>query len=383
MGVDDDIDFDAVMRQMGVNRRETRRDRKPKPKAKASRPQPPAPPKAAKAKPERAPPPARRPDSRRPRRATPRVPSLSKPAIQPSKPRGRPSVKPSAKPQARSQDAQLIAELKRLQAEVVSLRADAAALERVQSDVVRLEGDLAHTEQQNDALTTELAELRAAHDELRQTQAEATPSAGPPSGDNALLSVLESIGVVGDSEAELLIRALDEAGRLSAVLGELRVLRPERARRLFDENTALLGDCGKCPAAAGRAVLRVPRARCQVCGGSDIQRAARRFVSAALAHGIRRVTVVGGSPKYHRQLREVLDHHRLKLRMVQGDARIRRREARDHLRGSDLTIIWGATILDHSTSEPYTTQAAEGRLISAPHRGIVTMLDAVAARLSD
>ena len=121
---------------------------------------------------------------------------------------------------------------------------------------------------------------------------------------------------------------------------------------------------------------------CDTCGGSDIRREARRFVDACLNHGTTRVTIVGGSPKYHRQLRELVQHRVLKLRLVPGDARRSLRQARDDLRGSDLVIIWGATVLDHATSAPYTQQRELGRLHTVQQRGITSMLGAVVDHLS-
>ena len=186
----------------------------------------------------------------------------------------------------------------------------------------------------------------------------------------------------GADEQATVFDGLARQGKLRTFVDQLAPTDAERLTRWLDEHTVLLGDCGDCPGADARAVLRVPRSRCEVCGGSDIRREARRFVDACLNHGTTRVTIVGGSPKYHRQLRELVQHRVLKLRLVPGDARRSLRQARDDLRGSDLVIIWGATVLDHATSAPYTQQRELGRLHTVQQRGITSMLGAVVDHLS-
>ena len=55
--------------------------------------------------------------------------------------------------------------------------------------------------------------------------------------------------------------------------------------------TTLALVCGDpaCAPGLGALALTVPRARCEVCGGSDIQRAAHGFIRACQAAGITRV----------------------------------------------------------------------------------------------
>ena len=246
-----------------------------------------------------------------------------------------------------------------------------AALEQQRTDIQHKVDQIDELERD---LRTQAAELVAL---------ESRPAAPPrPSASATLPELLSRRGILGADEQATVFDGLARQGKLRTFVDQLAPTDAERLTRWLDEHTVLLGDCGDCPGADARAVLRVPRSRCEVCGGSDIRREARRFVDACLNHGTTRVTIVGGSPKYHRQLRELVQHRVLKLRLVPGDARRSLRQARDDLRGSDLVIIWGATVLDHATSAPYTQQRELGRLHTVQQRGITSMLGAVVDHLS-
>ena len=82
------------------------------------------------------------------------------------------------------------------------------------------------------------------------------------------------------------------------------------------------------------------------------------------------IVIVGGSPAYHKQLREGLDS-RLRLKLVPGDRRGRMAE----YPSAEVVILWASTILDHAVSEHYP----DGWVI--PHRGIARMLNAASDRI--
>jgi hypothetical protein len=110
-----------------------------------------------------------------------------------------------------------------------------------------------------------------------------------------------------------------------------------------------------------------------VCQGSDIRRSVRQFVDACLSLGLTRVTVVGGSPKYHRQLKELVQHRRISLTLVPGNVRRTQKQADHDLAASDVVLLWGGTLLDHSTSDLYRS-GDRGQVLTIPHRGIARML---------
>ena len=339
---DQDLDFEAAMRAMGVRRLEA----DARPKSKAKRPSRPTPKKSA--------PKGRAAVARAVPRSTPPRPS-------PKPPRVQPPPAPVAEPSAA-----LLAELAALKEQVARLEANAAATSRA----------LICEQQRSESLAGELHTATGVVKRLEGAlQSSSSPTVTP------LSHHLRSRGVLGDSESKQLITALMASGRLDHLAASVAPVAPAEFARWLDENTVLLGDCGQCPSAGSRAVVRVPTARCEVCGGSDIRRDGRKLLDACLNQGITRLTVVGGSPKYHRQLRELIQHHRVKLRLVPGTSRRTRKQARDDIRGSDLVVVWGPTLLAHATSEQYTDQTEHGRVLVVPHRGIGSMLSTVTAAL--
>ena len=104
--------------------------------------------------------------------------------------------------------------------------------------------------------------------------------------------------------------------------------------------------------------------------GSDLQRAAQVLAAACRAAGVQRLVVVGGSPTYRLQLRELLERFALELRLVAGQERRTQKQARADLAWGDVVLVWGGTLLDHSLSQLY--QGPTVRVIS--HRGLAGMM---------
>jgi hypothetical protein len=271
-------------------------------------------------------------------------------------------------------------------------------LKKAKSEVADLQLELAEAHKRHAAICQELASERQAlqrrgnqiaelEDDLRSQEGalarlrNATRPKPPTAPKPRLADALRTRGVLGLDEQALVLTGLVKAGKVGALADMLSPVCPDAFAVWLQEHTVLLGDCGSCPAAGVRTVLQVPRSRCEVCGGSDIKREARRFLDACLNHGATRITIVGGSPKYHRQLRELVQHRSIKLRLVPGDSRRSLRQARDDLRGSHLVIVWGGTLLDHATSAPYTQHSHLGHLITVHHRGITMMLRSVVDHL--
>ncbi len=172
------------------------------------------------------------------------------------------------------------------------------------------------------------------------------------------------------------------AGESATRLLELLVTRdPSALASLLERRLALVcGDPG-CAPELGAAALQVLPARCEVCGGSDIQRAAHGFVRSCLAADIVRVRFVGGSPNYRTKLAALFPASGpLTVHTTLGDKRVRLQRSRSQQRGDDLVIIWGATELDHATSGAY--RAEYGRTEVIAHRGIGRMLELAAARIA-
>ncbi len=132
---------------------------------------------------------------------------------------------------------------------------------------------------------------------------------------------------------------------------------------------------------ANTVVVHVPKDRCEISGGSDVQANFHGFVQACIDQGVARMTVVGGSPAYRKQLKLLADAHAdaPDLNLVSGTRRREKRRAEADMRGSDAVVLWGGTELDHSVTSVYAGGSA--RLIRVAHRGIAGMLQIVRSEL--
>jgi hypothetical protein len=247
------------------------------------------------------------------------------------------------------------------------LRAARDDLQQARDRADATEAERARLEDERDVLDAERRGLQ------RRLQA-ATGETPPPMP--SLGEALKERGLLGELEAGKALSALVVARRVGALLSMLEATDGPSLRAFLDDRVVL--HCGSegCPVVPGRAVVIVPRARCEVCAGSDIQRSVRHFVDACLLTGQRHVLVVGGSPKYHRQLRDLVQHHRLRLELVPGNVRRNARQAQADMARADVVIIWGGTQLDHAVADLYKDGPA--RVVRIAHRGIGRMLELAA-----
>ena len=156
---------------------------------------------------------------------------------------------------------------------------------------------------------------------------------------------------------------------------------PDDLEGFLERRLALVCGAPACVPQDAAAVLVVEPARCDVCGGSDIQRAAGAFASACAAAGLNRVRVIGGSPAYRTQLEHLFPKGGpLTVLTMRGDKRVSLNRSKRHQSSDDLVIVWGATELDHATSGAY--RAAYGRVMTVAHRGIGRMLELAADRIT-
>lgn len=231
---------------------------------------------------------------------------------------------------------------------------------------------------ERDAMAEEISHLRSLLAGTRlealglraQVGADLHPGAPAPS----LSDVLSNRGIMGADEAAFLLRALAE----SRLLGELvPLLAPADAGALSSflrERVCLLCGAATCPAPSGRVRLVVPAARCEVCGGGDVARAIRRFIDGCLVHGFTRVAIAGGAPIAHRQLREMIEHRSVSLRLVPGDPALAASRSLVGDTDLDLVVVWGsAPRVQGSGVRP--------RLLRAQATTIAGMLEEVAERL--
>ncbi len=215
-----------------------------------------------------------------------------------------------------------------------------------------------------DASSAEAAMLRERVGSLEQNLGALEERPGPLS----LRKVLERRGIMGEDEGIMVLNALLQAQQGRTLLSLLSTEDPESFREFLHEKLLLVAEGDEVP--PGVVSFRVPNERSEADPPSAVRDALRRFSTACLVHNLRSVVVIGGTPAYHRVLREGLDG-RLKLRLVPGDRRGRMAE----YPAADVVILWASTILDHRVSAHYPN----GWII--PHRGIARMLAAATERI--
>lgn len=187
-------------------------------------------------------------------------------------------------------------------------------------------------------------------------------------GPLSLRKALEKRGLKGEDEGIMVLTALLQAQQGRTLLSLLSTEDPDGFREFLHEKLLLVSEGDEVP--PGVVPFRVPAERSEADPPSAVRDALRRFSTACLVHNLRSIVIVGGSPAYHRVLREGLDG-RLKLRLVPGDRRGRMAE----YPAAEVVILWASTILDHRVSAHYPN----GWII--PHRGIARMLAAATDRI--
>ena len=132
---------------------------------------------------------------------------------------------------------------------------------------------------------------------------------------------------------------------------------------------------------ANTVVVYVKKDRCEISGGSDVQASFHGFVQACLDQEVRKITIVGGSPAYRKQLKLLAAGHEdaPTLNLVSGTRRREKRRAEADMRGSEAVVLWGGSELDHSVTSVYSGGSA--RLLRVAHRGIARMLQLVRSEL--
>lgn len=358
---DDDVDFDALMSKMGV--RQLSAPQKPGRRAAAPQPQ-------------------RAPATSAPIASAPTA--SARPAERPAGPSPEPQRRPVAAPAHREAPLEL-----RLAEAEAAHRAALAALQARELALAEREGRLEAMAAELAARGAELQELKRHNASLHQSLSERDAKlqalrAGPAGAqDTALEAALLQRGLKPSTEADLFLRAIAEARAGAALVALLNTHQRDDLEEFLEDRLALRGGCPSCPDPEGRAVLRVGRERCDLCEGSDLRLKANELTQALLLTGTSRVVVVGGSPSYHQQLRRLMTDRRLQFTFVPGRRQLSKDIAQAHTQNNDLIVIWGGTIIKHSVSELYTTQASRrARIVPIAHRGIGRMMGMLAEALT-
>lgn len=218
-----------------------------------------------------------------------------------------------------------------------ALAAEREARHRLQDRLRELEEsrDRAVGQAESLQLLLEEQELQLRRLKRRIAGSEQGEAAAPP-----LIDVLERRGLKGADEAAFLIRGLLQTRQLDGLLERLQADDPDLLRGWLEDRVALLCSAHAELAPSGRAAITVPPSRCEVCGGSELKRTVRHFVDTCLIHGLTRVSVVGGSPKHHHMLRNLVQHRALRIQLAPSLEQRTPSQVRSDLDNSDVVLLW-------------------------------------------
>lgn len=190
------------------------------------------------------------------------------------------------------------------------------------------------------------------------------------------------------ADADASIRALLAANALLVGDG-IDGSRLCEVRRVLGESLATSCGDSKCdelaPHFGGSVVVRGAAARCVVCQGSVNERARKRVLVACHRSGVRRLVVVGGSPRAREELWGDYEERRpdgsrsgigVEWRLVDGTGRPNEREARANLDWADIVVIWATTQLDHKVSMLYVN-GRHPRTITCAQRSSAAVCGAI------
>ena len=336
-----DVDFDAVMRRVGVERTGVPRSK-------------------GKQTPRRAP---ERPPVAQPHQAPPTSPRSSEPL--PAQPRERVAA---TKPQAAHAELQAhYAQLERdhatasrripeLEREHAATSRRTAELAELQTRYAQLERDHASATRRVETLAQELGDTRRQLAEARETHDADLRSRFVARGLSTAQEQREALHACVTRHGDRWLATICSPAAIDAFLQEHLVLSCERdeCRAGLDERVC---------------VITVEPSRCDVCQGSDLRAAFEAVRAAAEQAGIERITIVGGSPRYRNQLQALARTSTLSLQLVDGVRNVGRRRARAR---RERIVIWAGTMLSHSTSASY--QALGAPVVYVRHRGLCGML---------
>lgn len=206
----------------------------------------------------------------------------------------------------------------------------------------------------------------------------------PMTADTTILidRFLADAGLVGPNAA-LGRRVLEQAGITRPGKIGFSAVKLERALGAIEERLARVcerPDCRAMLMADGeRRLVTVPRAACEVCGGSNNAGAVCRMVDACTDAGVARLLVVGGTPTLWEELRGLLAGDPIELRIVDGIRASNERTALQLCAWADLVVVWAPTPLNHRVSNLYAADRCVADRVEVHRRGIEAFATAVAA----
>jgi hypothetical protein len=209
-----------------------------------------------------------------------------------------------------------------------------------------------------------------------------------PAGGERTLSIadlLRAAGFVSAETATLARSKLEANGLTRSGKTGISSAKEERAHAVLD--AAFASYCGeeRCHELLdidGRQPIVVARRSCEVCGGSNNQRAVREMIGACEYADVEKVLVVGGTPRLEEALQSELSGSTILLRVIIGtENEPNQREAIEDCRWADLVVVWAPTPLPHKVSRLYTSELCQTDLVEVHRRGLEALAHAVTDHL--
>ncbi len=199
------------------------------------------------------------------------------------------------------------------------------------------------------------------------------------SHDSSLTNILADLGYRSPAARQLAVSALVDANLTTGRKSRIASSKLDAVKATLADRFVLAcgrASCRTSASATSKMLIDVARPTdCSVCGGSANESSINRAIAALATRGMRKLVVVGGSPKTREELRTLV-RDRFELRVVAGTDRRTSTDAKADLAWAHLVVIWGATQLDHTVSKLYTDGRHE-KVVTCGRRGIEALADTI------
>lgn len=244
--------------------------------------------------------------------------------------------------------------------------------------------------ERQEARERSLARERTALDELARNlelerasmdaeRAHGVATRAPRTQEDSVEALLDARGLRGADEYERAIEALAGGRHLRDLLWTLRVDEPAAFERLLRERLLLVD--GELPASItrGAAVVTVAPARAEVPSASALAKRANQLSERLLLHGMRRLRVLGGQPRWQRYLADALDT-RIEVRTAPAVGTRTADAAMDDVTWADGIVLWDVSVSPEAR-EIY--DACRPKVMVVAASGIAAFFDATCDALDD
>ncbi len=249
-----------------------------------------------------------------------------------------------------------------------------AGTEAADSDrIAALERGLKLVKDEREKAEAKVSTLRSKVKRLRAQlkDLEAAAEAVPP-------SIAETLAGWGYESAEDRQTVMLADGWMERILGEPVLSDAEELRGELAAQFVRV--CERCSVPDGRSALLGPPAHCELCGGYDTEREARRFLDAALINGRLRIVVVGRETAHHRMIRERVGDKRLVLTQIPGTTVREVSQAQVDVDHADAVIVWDPGSVSDELLEVYRQAPRMGEVPAGPVGAFLSDAAAIVAR---